>query len=298
MNNECVNCKNYNEKIMYNVDGVCVETIPSNYVLIDSDYNYAEICPDECGKCKLDSENNKKCTNCKAPYFQKYNSKDPTTSIVICESECGSYLYEDSTDTNNQKCINCKDLGKYYLDNECVIKDETSYTNYYISTIEGEKEYNVLHKCHDNCATCNEGPTSDKENCVSCNEGRGLLNNNCVTSCEPYRVMMNRICENCKKQKDDNGKEMYKYGDRCITEDEKNENPSLIIKDNVYNVLSNCESPCLDCNIDSDGTQTCITCTNGFYKQPNSNECLNNCDNYPYTIKNSENNICENCKES
>ena len=298
MNNECVNCKNYDEKTMYNVDGVCVETIPSNYILIDNDYNYAVICPEECGKCKLDSDNNIKCTTCKTPYLQKYNSKDSITSIVICELECDSYLYEDKTDINNQKCINCKDIGKYYLNGECVIKDETTNTNYYLSTIEGEIEYNVLKACHINCATCNEGPTSNKENCISCNEGRGLLNNNCVTSCEPNRVLMNRICENCKEQKDNNGKEMYKYGDICINETVKNENPSLIIKDNTYNILSSCTSPCLDCNIDSDGNQICITCINGYYKQPNSNECLNNCNNYPYTVKNRENNICENCKES
>ena len=298
MNNECVNCKNYNDKTMYNVEGVCVEILPTDYVVIDNTFNYAVQCPNECGKCKLDSENNIKCITCKTPYFQKYKSKDSTTSIVICELTCDSYLIEDTSDINNQKCINCKDSGKYYLNNECVIRDENTNINYYPSKIDGEKEYNVLKNCHTNCASCNEGPTSSKENCISCNEGRGLLNGNCVTSCEPNRVLINGICKNCKEQKDNDGKDMYKLGNICINETQKNQDSTLVIKDSNYNILSSCQSPCLDCNIDTDGTQTCISCINGFYKQPNSNECLNNCDNYPYTVKNNEKNICENCKDS
>ena len=69
MNNECVNCKNYNDKTMYNVDGVCVEILPTDYVVIDNTFNYAVQCPNECGKCKLDSENNIKCITCKTIYI-------------------------------------------------------------------------------------------------------------------------------------------------------------------------------------------------------------------------------------
>jgi len=35
-----------------------------------------------------------------------------------------------------------------------------------------------------------------------------------------------------------------------------------------------------------------------FYNQSNSNECVNNCDNYTYIVKNNENNICKNYKDN
>jgi len=45
---------------------------------------------------------------------------------------------------NNQKCINCKDSGKYFLNDYCVIRDDNINTNYNPSTIKREKEYYVL----------------------------------------------------------------------------------------------------------------------------------------------------------
>ena len=304
MDNECVNCKNYNDKTMYNVNGVCVETIPSDYVVKDEDYNYAVQCNIECGTCVLDINKNIKCTSCKDPYFQKYKSKDLTTSIVTCERTCGSYLIEDKSDPNNQKCINCKDSGLYFLDGTCVTRNSESgiNMNYYVSQIAGEKEYNYLKPCHSNCETCNEGPTSIKDNCASCPNDKGLLDSNCVSSCEPNRVMINKRCVNCASLSDSDNNPKYKLNDICITKAEKEQKESegahLIVINSDFNILSDCTSPCLSCELDDSNNQICLTCVNGFFLQPNSNECLTHCNNFRYTVRNSDKNLCENCKDS
>ena len=288
LNGECVNCKTKNK---FNVNNNCVDSVPDDYVITDDTTGYAEPCDEKCASCLISKT---QCTSCKSPYFEQYNSRDGSTGEVQCENNCGNYLVKD---ISTQKCINCQDLStnKYFLNNECVNKDSNTNINYYISQVDGEKEYGVLKQCHSNCASCHQGPISEEQNCDSCSGSRGLLGTNCVTSCEPKHVMKNNICVNCKEQKDSNNYPMYKYNDQCISSSDLPAN--AIISDYDYNIVSDCDSPCLTCSI-SGTTQICLTCIAGYYLQPdNSHKCLQNCDNFPYSVKDDSSNSCKNCKE-
>ena len=282
----CVNCK---EILKYNVEGECVDELPSNYIVTDSVFNYAEKCNDKCATCRIDTT---QCTSCSTGYFEQYNSED-SLGIVSCEEECGRYLVKD---TVNNKCINCKDIGKYYLNGECVIRDENTNANYYPSQETGEVEYNVLKECNSNCATCDEGSTTDSQNCLSCSGTKGLLEKDCLPTCEPKRVLINNVCQNCKELKDSNDLSMYKLNDRCITSNELTSNGVIIDFD--FNIITQCEEPCLSCSLDADGQQVCLSCINGYYLQPDdSYRCLSDCDEFIYTVKDDTTNKCKNCKE-
>jgi len=283
---KCINCK---ESGKYNVNGECLDTLPSDYIVTDTDFYYAEQCEENCATCIIDKT---KCTSCKSPYFEQYNSID-SSGVVTCNEECGIYLVKDTT---NQKCINCKDIEKYFLNGECVIRDENTNTNYYPSEELGEVEYNVLKPCNPNCATCNEGSTSESQNCLSCSGTKGLLNNNCLPSCEPKRVLIDNECKNCKEVRDDRNSPMYKLNDQCIKSSEITSNAMIIDFD--FNIVTVCEEPCLSCTINSEGEQICLSCIDGYYLQPDdSYRCLDNCDNFIYTVKDDLTNKCKNCKE-
>ena len=89
---------------------------------------------------------------------------------------------------------------------------------------------------------------------------------------------------------------MYKLNDRCITSNELTSNGVIIDFD--FNIITQCEEPCLSCSLDADGQQVCLSCINGYYLQPDdSYRCLSDCDEFIYTVKDDTTNKCKNCKE-
>ena len=92
-------------------------------------YNYYINCYETCSTCdEVGDSNDHKCKTCKNELFMDYGTQN-------CISECGCYLYQNST---SRKCENCRDkpstdetsvdpnkrLWKYPCVNECIEKKQ------------------------------------------------------------------------------------------------------------------------------------------------------------------------------
>ena len=126
-----------------------------------------------------------------------------------------------STNFNSSIKINihCSKSYYNYEKTECI---ETIPDGFYCNN----KELKTIEKCHDNCKTCEMGPTTDNNKCLTCKDSKYFNLGNCVTESE----CINGIFI------DDNNIEKCK----CTT--------NIECKD--CNETSNSYSQCLSCNID------------------------------------------------
>ena len=298
----CKNCKTDYTPPKYNYQNECVNSKPEGTDMVDEDYNYVESCGEKCATCKI-VDTIRNCYTCKSPYYKQYKSEKEDTHYVDCEENCGKYLVKDNI---NRECINCKentDVYKYYYNGECVDINDGNHDNYYESEEEEEEPYGVIKKCDINCATCFGGAytetdtstniESEIENCKSCDGDLYLLEKNCVTNC-PYYLAPNiteHKCVNCKD------KNLWNYNHKCIPQDEIPV-PYVIINE-TYNLVSNCEPPCLTCKRLDNGKIECTSCLAPYFFNNDNNaeeKCVLHCGQY--LVEDTNLNECINCKEN
>ena len=189
---------------------------------------------------------------------------------------------------------NCKEntnLKKYFYNRECVDFYDGYHNNYYISNENQKIPYGVIEKCYYTCETCFGKPSSTTHNCKTCNSGFYFFQKNCKTAC-PYYLAYNdetRKCVNCKETN------QYNYNQRCI-----NSIPNgVAMVDINYYLISDCHSPCLNCQKLNNGNELCYTCRPGFFYKfsfdPNEQpQCVTSCGNY--LVQDTLMNACINCK--
>ena len=120
---------------------------------------------------------------------------------------------------NFKKCENFSCSFYNYEQDDCI---EEIPEGFYLN----DTELHTINKCHENCKTCNKGPTETKANCLSCNENlKYQLLGNCFSSCEHGNYT------------DDSG--ILKC--RCVTQE------------------------CGDCSEESLEQNSCISCAEGYY---------------------------------
>ena len=191
-----------------------------------------------------------------------------------------------------------------YDHNECI---DNIPDGYYCN----DETERTIAKCHNNCKTCEIGPTEYNNNCLSCNENTIYFDlGNCVSECingdftensiKKCKCSTNITCESCSEQS--------KHYNLCVTcnkgngyypkKDDINNideyincyNNNTIGNSYYLNSDSNkyelCHSNCLKCSgAGSDINNECIICKEGMSLIKNKNNiinCYNKCGHYYY----------------
>ena len=78
---------------------------------------------------------------------------------------------------NSDYSLNSSNYNNYDSTEFISVVTDGFYNN---DTIEGTNN-----KCHENCETCNEGPTEDNNNCLTCKDSDNIYFDlgNCVSNC-------------------------------------------------------------------------------------------------------------------
>ena len=320
--NNCEECiDNYYPK--ENIEGSCALDPPTYYL---SDNVYKK-CYHTCQTCdSAGTESDNKCLSC----IEGVTNIIPMGSYYNCIQNCpvGFYFPKDSpTETSCKECdahkefvedviycINCNNYGKYHIigEHNCIDASDVDDPNGdKINYYKENDGYGTITPCDTSCRTCSNAPATkinddgisiETKNCLSCDNTHYLLDGNCLDDCEEWYVKKDNKCINCKKEKDDHDREMYKYKsstiEQCVTLEEIPDNPRVIDSNFNYVDDSSCIDPCETC-LDSDNTK-CLTCISGYYAQYDTlnNEfvtCLETCGQY--LVKDVDNRICINCKE-
>ena len=181
---------------------------PDGYYL---DSNFYKPCFSSCKKCNGNGdEDDHNCSECYSNYIllRDFNKKN-------CYQKCEFFYYFDKN--NNYHCTEgeaCPDNYKLISSNkkcidECYNDDNYiyEYNNNCVEICPSETYYNynrtlclnkvpkgyfcnstqakTIDKCHENCETCNKGPSNSNNNCLTCPQlGNKFLDlGNCVSSC-------------------------------------------------------------------------------------------------------------------
>ena len=156
---------------------------------------------------------------------------------------CGDFLDDE---TNKQ-------LGIFDGGNKCIIKPDTSY-------FPQNNKAKLLKNCQGNCAECEGIPSGDDEatKCLKCKENYINYNgdlNDC--RCPNYYGVEEPTnnCVNCKYSPYG----PYNLNGKCVSSKEDSGITYKIIN-TTYNILSNCDRPCLDCD-----SGRCKTCAPNYF---------------------------------
>lgn len=256
-NNKCVLCHEEQLYIEKNTHE-CVGKPSEPYVITEQNMNEFELCNGKCASCRpssvASSEDN--CITCKEDYYLQPDSSN-------CKENCPEkYLYI------NNKCVNCKNEGKYRYESDttCTLSEKPSNT-FFVDEV-----FNIIAKCSDKCKECENSP----ENCTGgCSKGYYLHPtslNTCIEECPGDYAKYNATneCINCASQnwfKDPNE-------DYCLTKIP--EGYYVADNDKVFNKLSKCYDSCSLCT--SKGNETnnqCTKCKSGYEPDDNTQQTFN-----------------------
>ena len=217
-------------------------------------------------------------------------SSNGNYSIVVDMGECLNEGVISSIDINLFKFNDypTDEIGiliceKYYNyeGTECIDKIPDGY--YCNDTLLG-----TIDKCHENCKTCNIGPTNDNNNCLTCSDNNTIYFDlgNCKTNCENGFYIENYIkkcncptnitCEICSLES-----KQYNLCLKCNTK--LGYYPKI---DDIYNV-----DDYINCYNES-------TISEGYYLNNETNQyelCYNSCSKC-YGLGDEDNNNCKDCK--
>lgn len=205
-------------------------------------------CYEGCFTCSsLGTASDNQCNGCKTGY---YPIKDKTGS---CASAVDNYyLNKDDVDNpiwkpcyetcetcekdytaTEQNCKTCK-TGFYLLEGDTTGTCTQSKDGYYL-----DSSSNMLKKCYQTCATCQQGGTADSNNCKSC---------------APNNYPFESITGKCDSQTDSSTSNYY-----------KDETDSNDIKFKI------CDISCATCS--GAGANACSTCASSYKPIENTNQC-------------------------
>ena len=278
----------YKKRTQSYCNGRCKDNCSSGYfpksAKINQDSYFICIkCYDNCQTCIDEgNSNNMKCDTCKINHI-KYNDN----CFKIYNSSLKNFYYPKNNDFLISSCY--QEFGLYIKEdsNECIHladKDE----GYYISN----NETGLLSKCHDNCLSCNNGPTKnyaehiESMECLKCKDSNNnkmiKINHNCfkivqynesTITFNISEIDPNNPLGSCM----DFGKAIY-YGEyKCIN---KPQNTYYILNDNneTTGVIKDCNKACNTCFGGWDDTNSnCIDCAEGYIKDEKlDTNCIKN----------------------
>jgi proprotein convertase subtilisin/kexin type 5 len=197
--------------------------------------------------CKCTSD--EKCHYC----------SDESKALGLCEScntESGYYKKKDD-DSNQLPFINC-------------YKDKP--LNHYLNTLNEQFE-----PCHENCMSCEEGPTETQDNCEECKSGYSFIKNNIgITNCY----------QDCTKKYYFDSSNNFHCVDECPSNYKLITNTNKCIDncmhDNIYNSTYELDGVCYkECpstaHILDEGNRICeadLTCNDDEYFNYERTECI------------------------
>ena len=199
---ECVNCKTSYSFEKYNLDGICVNTLPSFnysevneysftvnvtklYHIVDETCNLIDACKKGCKKCS--ERFSDKCTECEEDYYQEdpFNknrtvfecySKKTCQGVIPyphrgldSDKKIGGVPIEENIDNKIKKvCLNCKQRNDSYR-----LPEDDFYCGEKINfTYVDIPEYNKLSKCYYRCKECDTWGSAMKMNCQGCRDSK------------------------------------------------------------------------------------------------------------------------------
>ena len=296
----------------------------------DSENEEFGLCDSRCISCTAASDETK--TNCEPSSCATnyYPLKNDLTQCNYCESPCnnvdiypiGYFLNEDTQlekcydncytcdnryiSDNNMGCVTCIEGSTILVYNEKICVEENLYEEkgFYLNSSD-----NLLHRCEESCATCNNGLNTEtnEQNCLTCKSGYLFIyqTTNCINSTYAQEnryyiknidgVDYYKLCyDNCFSCDDDYDEEnsnqncLTCINDYYLISGTKNCNTSLYSEG--YNLVDNkwekCYSLCQTCfgigDIDDNKCLTCIT--DYLFFEDTSNCYPTSLNNNGYTI--------------
>ena len=324
-----------NEEITFYYKGIEYKTMKNEQNIFEEIYSdecelKIKTCYISCDQCdEIGDSINNKCINCNNEYNYYWNERignnciekpsnyyiDDITYIepVVkpCYSLCSTCLIGGNDEIHN--CITC--INGYHK-----IEDNLIPNNCY-SNKPGDNYYfedNTYKKCHDNCLTCNEGPSDDDNKCTSCINNYyfiyGSNKNTCYNEAPDgyYFNISNNIYNACHS----NCISCYGYGTNNKNNCKKCSIGHLIENDNNHNCITlkpginyyvdlsddtykKCHDNCLSCDEGGDDINNkCISCIEGYsFWEGYGNTCYNNKPGENYYL-NIEDNIYMKCHDN
>ena len=308
LDNKCEKCKNgYEIKNDYENDYICYEICPFYYYY---DENNTYHCTED-GNCpslfnKLIIAKHRCIDDCTKDniYQFEYNNE------CIINNISQNYINND-TEYQSTNVLNCENKNQYYNyeKTECI---DTIPDGYYCDN----ENLRTIDKCHDNCETCNQGPTKENNNCLKCPEygpiyfDLGNCKEKCINgffidnSIKKCKCSTNITCNYCSIES-----KKYNLCESCNIElgyyplkDDPNNKESFIncynnttISDGFYlNIESNqyesCYSSCEKCDeLGDENDNKCIKCKSSYYFiDEYNNNCYLKCPYYYYFDSNNK----------
>ena len=204
----------------------------------------------------------------------------------LCNYSC------ENADINDRTCHYC--LDNYYPIHDKTGSCEANKTGYYVDNSTGT---GLWKPCGDTCATCLEGPETDKHHCKTCKSGYNQIYGDNGGNCEKdkekdgYYVDQNdnlwkkcyESCETCKN----GGTEESNNCDTCAHGNYKVENidgqcsnSNTLPSDNYYfdnsgPIWKHCYPTCKTCDIGgNDNDHNCKECKDGYLPVQEKDQCL------------------------
>ena len=202
--------------------------------------------------------------------------------------------------TKNQsidKCLN-DDEYKYEYNNECY-KECPSHTYIYNETkfcydniTDGfycnNNQLKTLDKCHENCKTCDKGPTTNNNNCLTCPETGNIYFNlgNCTKNCPNGHFIYKNTIKMCK----------CIYNEKCKYCSEESNIKELCIDCNKQNGYY--EIIDIDIDYSLNGFIDCFKEPKGYFLENEVyKKCYKSC-KYCTSLGNENNHKCLECYEN
>ena len=198
--NKCTKCKSGFIFIKNNLNITnCYEDCNKYYFDSDNIYHCVDSCP---GEYKLINGTNKCIDNCNHDYI--YNSK------YEYETKCYTGGCPSGSNPSNDNPFYCEPelYCEFYYNfehNDCL----TDIPNGYYPLEDTPK---TIGKCHDNCLTCNIGPTTNNHNCEICKENKYYELGNCRDECIHGNYTDDNLVLKCKCTSDIKCKECTEQG--------------------------------------------------------------------------------------
>ena len=143
---------------------------------------------------------------------EPYNFYNPNIIIPLNKNDYYAFLYNKDgypkeilfklNITNNYSfSFNSNSLEPLILcDNYYNYENGECFTNIPDGYYCNDTELKIIEKCHNNCQTCNKGPTKDNNNCLKCKEGLIFDLGNCISNSNlGYDVINSTLIYKCSK---------------------------------------------------------------------------------------------------
>ena len=265
---------------------VCAQTCPPYYYYPDPKTNTCTPCDISCATCS-DSANTS-CTTCRLGYYQQ------PSLPMLCLKTCPDGYWSDSSLTNcykcDSKCASCHGFlntacdscnSGYFL--QPSPKNTTCGTTcpdgYY-----GNSFTNTCTPCDISCVSCT---AAGNGRCIRCSKGYfQFSSSNCLASCPSgyWNDLQTAKCQPCDPSCSNCYGPSSNQCTACNTNYFLGTSTSTCLSackdlgvwaDSTNRVCAPCNPACSNC---AGGSYTnCIACNKGYYLQPYSRTCLENC---------------------